>query len=345
MKKSLFLILAAVVLCSCGGKSYSIKGNLPGKGDSIYLQTTDRAATIVASAAVDEQGNFEIKGSTEKPMLLYVTPAGDRPIAYLFLENKRMTVHLDKLGRTVVDGTAANEALTAYNDAMLQMQHRFFSASTPEEQQKMMETADSMTLASIENNFDNLFGAFVLAQNFGNLELSKVKELLPKFSKNVQESELLARVKEVVEKQSRTEEGKPYINLTLENTEGEPVALSSLIGEGKWVLVDFWATWCGPCKAEIPHLVEAYKAYHDKGFEIYGVSLDHNAEAWKAYVAENEMTWCNVLGRGTEEADKQVEEYGVQSIPSNFLISPEGKIVATQLRGEAVQEKLHELLD
>ncbi len=111
------------------------------------------------------------------------------------------------------------------------------------------------------------------------------------------------------------------------------------------MLIDFWATWCGPCKREIPHLAEAYEEFRDKGFEIYGVSLDSDAEAWKGYVADHGMNWVNVLGTGSDEARAQIDLYAVQSIPSNFLISPDGIIVAKNLRGAAVREKLAEMLE
>ena len=133
--------------------------------------------------------------------------------------------------------------------------------------------------------------------------------------------------------------GDTYINIELPAVDGGVVAVSDLLDQGKWVLVDFWATWCGPCRGEIPHLVEAYAKFATKGFEIYGVSLDRpgTEERWAQFVAENGMRWVNVWGSDDRSA---TAAYEVRSIPSNFLISPSGEIVAVDLRGENIEKVL-----
>ena len=142
-------------------------------------------------------------------------------------------------------------------------------------------------------------------------------------------------------------QSRSYTDISLPDTEGRDITLSSVVDNpnNKYVLLDFWATWCGPCMGEVPYLVETYEKYHGKGFEIYGVSLDYKSEAWRTVIRNRSMGWVHVIQpRGGNTA--ATDAYGIRSIPSNFLIdAATGRIIAVNLRGEALGRKIAELLD
>lgn len=137
--------------------------------------------------------------------------------------------------------------------------------------------------------------------------------------------------------------GIQYHELTMQDMNGKTVKLSDYVGKGKYVLVDFWASWCGPCRMEMPNVVKAYADFKDKKFEIVGVSFDQKKDAWTTAVKQLGMTWPQMSDlKGWKCAANEV--YGVNSIPSNVLIDPQGKIIATDLRGEQLQSELAKVL-
>lgn len=135
--------------------------------------------------------------------------------------------------------------------------------------------------------------------------------------------------------------GQDAPDFTLTSPEGKPVALSSL--RGKYVLIDFWASWCGPCRMENPNVVRMYDKFKEKGFDIYGVSLDDNEKAWKTAIAKDNLKWQH--GSELKKWNSGVAQtYGVNAIPATFLVDKDGKIIAKNLRGPALESKLTELL-
>lgn len=342
-------MFCAAALCGCGGKGYTLTGTLTEAGDSVYLLTADRNQEIITAAAVDAEGNFRFQGKCETPAIAVLAASDFRPVSLVFLERGKLSLEQNEEGRYEVAGSPSNEALTDFQKKMSALQSEYFSldetSASPETIEALQNRADSLTTAALDANASNLFGAYVLVNSYYDMESDEVRDRIARLSPEVRRTEIVADLEKTLDAQANVEVGKPYIDLRFNDTEGKPVFLSSLVGEGKWVLIDFWATWCGPCKREIPYLVNAYEEFGGKGFEIYGVSLDSDAEAWKSYVAEHGMNWVNVLGTESDEARAQIELYAVQSIPSNFLISPDGTIVATNLRGEAVREKLAEVLE
>ena len=357
MRKIFVLLAAAVAMASCGAKC-EIVGRVDNFNNdgTVYLVDMWSARTVIDSTKM-VNNTFHFKNVEHAPTFAQVIMAEGRPISYLFVDEGKVLVAGDyNLGTIKSSGTPSNDAFSAMMAQSQDLMARYrqaVGAQNSAEVAAVEEEHDKMQAEFYENNKENVFGLFMLHQQSYSLTSKELLEKLATLPEHLKTLPVALRMKESAERKFKTEpqsEGSDYVPYYIDidqlNLKGENVSLKSVIENKKnrYVLLDFWASWCGPCMAEMPYLREAYKLYHKKGFEIYGVSFDSNGESWKGAVEKQQMRWVNV---STLESfnNPAAEEYAVESIPTNYLIDcSNGVIIAKNLRGEAVLEKLAELL-
>ena len=348
--KNLFLFAtAAAVLCSCSNQpKYIIDGDIAGLEGTVYLYQGD---SLIDSAAV-KAGKFQFRGNAQTPGVHYLLDSREgRPQAFamqFILEPGNISIKSDAEDPQVrhTTGTPANDASDAYSAASRALIKEYRDQATTDERREAIEKEfEQLTLTTIDNNRDNFFGVALMPNRAYELSGQETLDEIAKFSPEMQQTKELTDLKASAEQKLKTDVGQLYIDIVQNNAEGQPVSLKSVIDNpaNKYTLVDFWASWCGPCMEEVPHLKQAYDKFHGRGFEIYGVSLDNDNDKWLGAIREHGMGWVQVSDLNGFD-NLAAKDYAVQSIPSNFLIDSQGRIVAKNLRGEDLCSKVAELL-
>lgn len=354
--------LASMTACAQQGTEYNIKGTCQADAGKVYiLDMTQRRNPVVDSVTVDN-GQFAIKGAAEKDALLQVrTKQGTLAIPFF---NDGTPITVDLVNRTF-SGSELNNKLNAYDKEIDDMQAEMKplidqyskarqSGATQEELQKMVkdiqakmepinERITKRTLEIINANRDNLIPAAFLGNVVYDLEFPQLKELFD--AKNAYANHpYLASAKRYYEAQAKKAAfiGQKFADIEENDVDGKPHKLSEYLGKGNYVLIDFWASWCGPCRAEMPNVKAAYEKYKGKGFNIVGLSFDSKLESWKKAIEDMQIPWIHLSDlKGWQTIAGKT--YGIQSIPASFLVDPKGNIVAADLRGDKLGDKLKEI--
>ena len=362
MKKVLYLMAAAMLTaCGTGGNGYTITGTVEGSqdGDSVFLQKIENRQSVRIAATTIKNGSFSFSGTQDTTAVRYIThfDIDDNTTGIdFFLENGNISIDLNTVAPSAT-GTPNNNAYQAVRDRIATLKtdvakayDRLSDSSLGEAQRDslmtLVETLDNeLSNALIEgcrNNIDSEAGIYLLKQSYYYMDDDQLTEITDMIPERFFGDSGVASIKAFVGKKKATAVGLKYTDLQLHDPDGKDVKLSDYVGKSKLVLVDFWASWCGPCRDEMPTLVKAYAQYKDKGFQIVGVSLDSKAESWKKGISDLGITWPQMSDlKHWDSAAADI--YAVNSIPHTVLIDQDGTIVARGLRGEALLERLKEL--
>lgn len=328
----------------------------------VVMQKRANGQWVKLDSVTLKEGQGTLKGSVKSPELYYLTIKKFNAYIPVWVENSNIKVEADlkNLRHPTITGSKSQAAFDAYQDSAKRFQQeeralgqQYSQARSQKDMKKMQEIEDRynqieanrmdyMLGYAIKNN-KSVVSPYLVLSNSYMLNLNQLDSVTSRFDSTLNNNEYVVMLKDRVRTLKRVAVGQPFVDFTLNDPEGKPLSLSSIVSKNKYTLVDFWASWCMPCRAENPNVVKAYKAFHKKGFTVFGVSFDKTHDKWVEAIKKDGLTWPQVsdLKYWSSEAGKL---YGVQSIPHNVLIGPDGKIIAKNLRGEALMNKLKEVL-
>lgn len=366
MRKFTYLAIATVALgmaaCTGGQKNgYTITGVVEGaaNGDTVYLQErTGRNFTKIDTAVI-ANGKFVFEGVQDSAIYRYVSyHKGNAPMMTdFFLENGNIDIILAATGNSV-KGTPSNDAYQIIKSQIEELNKKMTAiyeamgdssltndqkAAKQEEGKQIEEQFNKVIKEGVEKNITNPVGVFLFKQSFYENTTAENEALLQQIPASFQNDPAIVKIKEFTDKQKKTAVGAKFVDFEMQTPEGKTVKLSDYVGKGKVVLIDFWASWCGPCRREMPNLVEAYAKYKDKNFEIVGVSLDQDGAAWKEAIKTLNITWPQMSDLKFWQSEG-AQLYAINSIPHTVLVDKDGTILARGLHGEELQTKIAEFV-
>jgi peroxiredoxin len=354
-------------------KSFVVQGKIgPKTVPSMVYLTYQQEGQIMKDSVMLQKGQFSFKGKVNNPAqaTIFVKEPGAKQVvagdeATFYLENSKISITSpDSLWKATIKGSRTNDDELTLRQLQKPYRKvadsvmRVYNSWTPEQKKdtalvKTLSLPMRVTQAgydSVSRGFINShLNSFIALHVFREMELGynfnpdTAGARFARFPASLRDSYSGKKLAAMIETGRKTNTGVVAMDFTQNDTTGRPVKLSDF--RGKYVLVDFWASWCKPCRAENPNLLKAYNKYKDRNFTILGVSLDDEdgRKAWLHAVVKDGMPWTQVSDLKGFKSQAAVD-YGINAIPANFLIGPDGKIVARNLRGDELEKKLAEIL-
>ena len=372
MKKIFLAIIAVISLASCEEKKYGpfiISGRIEHSPyTKVLLEELpygEANPVVVDSTTLKPNGNFELRayGTEEK---LYLVSVENGPEVLFINDAKDIKLRLDANNFTAytTEGSPASTALHSfldeYNKRFSQLIQTFRLADSLSQKRKndslttvtnlqkneQLKKINQLITTSINNTSSPALKYYLIGKAVKTMEFDDIKKLAYAAADENKNHQGLQKLKSMVDAQINSNPtlaliGKPAPEISLPDTSGKIISLSSF--KGKYVLVDFWASWCKPCRMENPNVVAAYNKFKNKNFTVLGVSLDKNKDDWQEAIEADKLTWTHISDLKQWES-VVVAQYKIEGIPFNVLVDPSGIIIAAELRGTALEDKLNDVL-
>jgi peroxiredoxin len=324
------------------------------------LQKRVDAPLVTIDSALLSDGKFSFKGTVDYPEVYYLTIPATKSSVPFFIETAQIIVNIrtKDINKSKISGSKSQAEYDGYLDNLDQFNARV------KESYEMYNTAkeigdevkaqyyDSVITVLDEQrsgfsknfvlkNTSSWVSPYIVYRNSYTYEMEDLEQALNAFDTILSHSIYTKFMQDYLTTLKRTAVGNPYVAFAMPDSSGMEIPLSQYTGKS-YLLVDFWASWCSPCRAENPNLVRLYRKYHEKGFDIFGVSFDTKRERWLKAIKDDSLTWTHVSDlQGWE--NKAGKLYGIRSIPANVLLDTNGTIIARNLQGENLRLKLEEL--
>ncbi len=361
MKKIVYLFLAILLGCSSEPK-FVVKGNIQDSDSMTFLlQKREAGVYVNIDSAISKKGIFKMTGAVEYPEMVKLVARDNQKRFSFYLENSEINItgKLDSLYDAKVTGSKTQNEYQAFIDSNKPLSEKYSNLYT--EYQAARQSNDAEKVAQLEkeaevirkemtqlekdyikNNPSSFVSPSILKSLSYDMEAVEIETAINAMDTNVAKIPIVKDLLAWAQVMKAVAVGQKAPDFTMNDIDGNPVTLSSKIGS-KLLLIDFWAAWCNPCRQENPNVVKVYKEFSKKGFNVFGVSLDKEKEAWIKAIADDKLTWTHVsdLQYWNNAAAKL---YAVNAIPANFLLDETGTIIARNLRGEDLYNKVNEIL-
>ena len=364
LKYSLAVVIIMIVAGAFGPPrprpGYTIQGTIQGITNGTAYLTHEYDYKDHTDSAIIKDGRFMLRGRLPEPLLCTLRVSGSQQIRIFFVENTTMQVTgtVAKLFDARISGGVEQNIWNGFN----KVQREVIGAKVMEVRKRPRQAGDSSAhklspkdMAEIDVVKDSVMRSFVTAHTNSVATARIIYEMYimyPDYKRagalyallnnNIKNCNYARRIHQNINATDKTVIGAIAPGFTLPDTTGKMISLASF--KGKYVLVDFWASWCGPCRKENPYLVKAYHRFHAKSFEIISISIDASKKSWCTAIQTDSLPWIHVSDLKAGQGPVP-DAYGVKSIPKNVLLDKAGKIIARNLRGEELEKKLEEVLN